>query len=214
MITTPIGTTKMATGFYARVSSRKQDQASQLPDLERYARTIEGEGEEVVWYNDKATGKTMDRAGWRALEQDIRTGKITRVVCWRLDRLGRTASGLTALFDELVSRKVNLVSIRDGLDLSTPAGRLMSGVLASVAQYETEIRSERSMAGMEVARAAGKHMGRPKGISTAIKVTDEKRAAVIRLKKEGESVSAIARTVSLSRNTIYDILAAAVDEIV
>jgi DNA invertase Pin-like site-specific DNA recombinase len=93
-------------------------------------------------------------------------------------RLGRTSAGLTALFDELVNRKVNLVSIRDGIDLFTPAGRMMAGVLASVAQYETEVRSERSMAGQAVARAKGKHMGRPAGISTPIKVNDDQRAIV------------------------------------
>jgi DNA invertase Pin-like site-specific DNA recombinase len=200
----------MTTAIYARVSSRKQDQASQLPDLERFVKNLDGEP--VEWYTDKASGKTMDRPAWNRLETAIRSGKITRVVVWRLDRLGRTASGLTALFDDLVAKKINLVSIRDGLDLGTAAGRMMAGVLASVAQYETEVRSERSMAGMEVARSQGKHMGRPKGITTSIKVTDEKRAAVIRLKGEGQSVSAIARTVSLSRNTIYGILGDHQDE--
>ena len=65
----------------------------------------------------------------------------------RLDRLGRTTKGLTALFEDLVDRKINLVSLKDGLDLSTPAGRLMANVLASVAAYETEVRSERVCAG-------------------------------------------------------------------
>lgn len=63
-------------------------------------------------------------------------GEVSTIVVWRLDRLGRTASGLTKLFDELRARKVNLVSLRDGLDLATPAGRLMANVFASVAQYE------------------------------------------------------------------------------
>jgi DNA invertase Pin-like site-specific DNA recombinase len=194
----------MATAIYTRISSKGQDQASQLPDLERFVKSLDGE--EVIWFKDTMTGKTMNRPGWTRLEAAYRSGKVTRVVVWRLDRLGRTASGLTALFDELVSRKINLVSIRDGIDLFTPAGRLMAGVLASVAQYETEIRSERAAAGMAVAREKGKHMGRAKGIHTAIKVTPEKRSLVIRLKGEGQSVSAIARTVSLSRNTVYGIL--------
>lgn len=197
------------TAIYARVSSRKQDQASQLPDLERLARTIEADGDKVVWFKDTFTGKTMDRPGWNRLEAAIRSGEVTRVVVWRLDRLGRTTSGLTALFDELVARKVNFVSVRDGLDLSTAAGRLMAGVLASVAQYETEVRGERTVAGQAVARAKGVHMGRPKGITTAIKVTDEQRAIVARLHSEGESVSAIARTVSLARGTVYKIIEAA-----
>ena len=195
----------MKTAIYLRVSSRSQDHASQLPDLERYAAGCEGE---VVWYRDTASGKTMGRPGWEALEDAIRRGLITRVVVWRLDRLGRTASGLTALFDDLVVRKVGLVSIRDGLDLATPAGRLMCGVLASVAQYETEVRSERSRAGQDVAREAGKHMGRPKGVSTPIKVNDDQRVIVRRLHSEGQSVASIARTVGLARGTIYGIIRA------
>jgi DNA invertase Pin-like site-specific DNA recombinase len=196
------------TGIYVRVSSRKQDQASQLPDLERFAKTIEGEP--VEWYRDKFTGKTMDRPGWNRLEGDLRSGKISRIVVWRLDRLGRTTSGLTALFDELVTRKVNLVSIRDGLDLSTAAGRMMAGVLASVAQYETEVRAERTVAGQAVARAKGVHMGRPTGIHKAIKVTDEQREIVHRLRSENSPIATIARTVSLSRGTVYGILCAEV----
>lgn len=197
----------MTTAIYVRVSSRKQDQASQLPDLERYARNATADGEQVVWYRDKATGKTMARPGWQRLEADIRAGKVTRVVVWRLDRLGRTASGLATLFDELSARKVNLVSIRDGLDLSTAAGRLMANVLASVAQYETEVRGERTVAGQSVARAKGVHMGRAAGIHTPIKVDSEKRSAVARLHREGQSIAAIARITALSRTTVYKVLA-------
>jgi DNA invertase Pin-like site-specific DNA recombinase len=199
----PIRNAIMTTAIYVRVSSRKQDQASQLPDLERFAATVEGV---VKWYRDKVTGKTMDRPGWKALEQDMRSGKVTRIVTWRLDRLGRTTAGLTALFEELVARKVGFVSIREGFDLTTPAGRMMAGVLASVAQYETEVRGERTMAGQEVARSKGKHMGRPKGISTPIKVNPDQRIAVVRMHAEGESIAAISRTVGLARNTVYKIL--------
>src|SRR3954451_24102114 len=111
----PTRNATMTTAIYVRVSSRKQDQASQLPDLERFAANVEGD---VKWYRDKATGKTMDRPGWKALEGDMRSGKVTRIVTWRLDRLGRTTAGLTTLFEELVARKVGLVSIRDGFDLT------------------------------------------------------------------------------------------------
>jgi DNA invertase Pin-like site-specific DNA recombinase len=89
----------------------------------------------------------MDRRGWNRLMDAVRAGKASRVVCWRLDRLGRTAKGLTALFDELLERKVNLVSLRDGIDLNTAASRLMAHVLASVAQYETEVPAEQVRAG-------------------------------------------------------------------
>src|SRR5512135_1612902 len=125
---------------YARVSSRSQDTASQEPDLKRWAK---GQNSPVVWFRDKFTGKSMDRPGWNKLMKAVQEGKVSALVVWRLDRLGRTAQGLTTLFEDLRDRKVNLVSLRDGLDLSTPAGRLMANVLASVAQYETEIRAER-----------------------------------------------------------------------
>ena len=103
--------------LYLRVSGRGQDTASQEPDLKRWADSQDGP---VVWYRDKFTGKTMDRPGWNKLAKDIEAGKVRKLACWRLDRLGRTAKGLTALFEELVTRKVNLVSLKDGLDLSTP----------------------------------------------------------------------------------------------
>jgi DNA invertase Pin-like site-specific DNA recombinase len=125
---------------------------------------------------------------------------------WRLDRLGRTAKGLTALFDELAERKVNLVSLKDGLDLSTPAGRLMANVLASVAQYETEVRGERVAAGQAKARKDGKTWGGSKA-GVRKKVTPEQEQAIRHLKAEGKGIAAISRAVKLSRPTIYDVLA-------
>ena len=142
----------MAIAVYVRVSSRRQDTKSQEPDLHRWVEAYAGDAD-VNWYRDKACGKTMDRPGWRRLEADMHAGKVKTIVVWRLDRLGRTASGLTTLFDELQERSVRLVSVRDGLDLGTPAGRLMANVLASVAAYENEVRSERIISGQAVARA-------------------------------------------------------------
>jgi DNA invertase Pin-like site-specific DNA recombinase len=188
---------------YLRVSNRAQDTASQEPDLKRWA---EGRDAEVRWYRDQFTGKTMDRPGWNKLMRAIQEAKVSALVVWRLDRLGRTAKGLTQLFDDLRDRKVNLVSLRDGLDLATPAGRLMANVLASVAQYETEVRAERIVAGQAVARAKGVKFGRPEGTGTPIKVTREQEETIRRLKAEGTKVAAIARAVGLSRPTIYAVL--------
>lgn len=188
--------------IYLRVSSKAQDTRSQDPDLKRWA---EAQGEAVKWYRDKFTGKTMDRPGWQKLEEAIKAGKVSNVVVWRLDRLGRTAKGLTALFEDLQQRKVGLVSLKEGLDLSTPAGRLMAHVLASVAQYETEVRAERIRAGQDAARASGKVWGgSEKGWRR--KGTEAKAKVVRKMAKDGESIAAIARTVELSRPTIYSIL--------
>lgn len=87
------------------------------------------QGDEVAWYRDKFTGTAMERPGLDRLLADARGGKLTRVCVWRLDRLERTARGLLTLLDELQGLNVGFVSLREGFDLATPAGRLMAGVL-------------------------------------------------------------------------------------
>ena len=188
--------------IYIRVSSNGQDTKSQEPDLTQWTKSQAGQ---VIWYKDKATGKNMDRPGWLKLEGAIHKGQVSAVVVWRIDRLGRTAKGLTALFDDLRERKVNLVSLKDGLDLSTPAGRLMANVLASVAQYETEVRGERVRAGQSVALANGKHWGGSKpGVRK--QVSDTKVRAILKMKADGERIADIARAVEVSRPTVYAVL--------
>lgn len=192
-----------AVAIYVRVSSRQQTHASQLPDLESWAAR---QDVAVTWYRDTFTGKTMSRKDFDRMMIAARCGQIDTIVIWRLDRLGRTAQGLTALIEELRGLKVNLVSLRDGLDLETPAGRLMANVLASVAQYETEVRGERIKAGIDAAHAAGKTWGGSTR-GTRIKVTNEQVTMIHELKTRGTNVSAIARTTGLSRPTIYSVLA-------
>jgi len=189
--------------IYLRVSKRSQDTRSQRRDLEQWAAA---QGKPIKWYRDKFTGKTMDRPGWQKLQTAIDAGHVSAVVVWRLDRLGRTAKGLTSLFADLQERGIGLVSLKDGLDLSTPAGRLMAHVLASVAQYETEVRAERIMAGQAAARANGKTWGGGKP-GRRVRLTEEKEKAIKQLSREGKPVAEIARVVGLSRPTVYKALA-------
>ena len=194
---------KKIVAIYIRVSSDKQLHRSQLADLKRWQ---DANPDVVVkFYRDKASGTTMDRPGWNKLWADVEAGKVQRIVVWRLDRLGRTAAGLCTLFESLQERRVGLFSIRDSLDLSTPSGRLMANVLASVAAYETEVRAERIRAGIAAAKAEGKTWGGRKEGSRN-RATSDKAQAVRKLHKAGESISAIARTVGLSRPTVYSIL--------
>jgi DNA invertase Pin-like site-specific DNA recombinase len=189
--------------IYCRVSKRNgQDVRSQLPDLERWAAA---QDQPVRWYKDQFTGKTMDRPGWNRLQSAIDGGEISAIVCWRIDRLGRTAKGLTNLFACLQERKVNLISLKDGLDLSPPAGRLLAHVLASVAQFETEIRAERIQAGQAAARAAGKTWGGGKP-GRRVRLTEEKEQTIRLLREQGKGISEISRVVGLSRPSIYRVL--------
>lgn len=189
--------------IYTRVSTNAQDTASQEPELKRWAA---GQNEPVQWYSDKATGRNMDRPGFVALYEAVQRGEVSTVAVWRIDRLGRTAKGLTALFEDLRERRVNLVSLKDSLDLSTPAGRLMANVLASVACFETEVRAERIVAGMQAARAAGRKLGGGKA-GRLVVVRPDQIPAAQEMRAAGKSVSLIARTLGLSRPTIYSILA-------
>jgi DNA invertase Pin-like site-specific DNA recombinase len=213
----------MATAIYKRVSSKQQDTKSQSEDLDAYRKRLEAEGEAVVEYADKFTGKTMNRPGWTKLWADACSGKVSKIAVWRLDRLGRTVAGLSHLFVELQERKIGLVSLRDGLDLNTPAGRLMAHVLASVAAYETEVRFERQVGGiaavlkdLENGTAVwkkGDRAGTPRTKygsgrkpGTRIKVTEETEEAILGMADAGKPVAAIARLVKVSRVTIYTVL--------
>jgi DNA invertase Pin-like site-specific DNA recombinase len=83
---------------YLRVSTGAQSTKSQEPDIDRW---IAAQDEPIVRYVDHATGTRMDRPAWRKVEEAIRSGRVSRLVVWRLDRLGRTVSGLSLLFEEL-----------------------------------------------------------------------------------------------------------------
>jgi DNA invertase Pin-like site-specific DNA recombinase len=190
------------TAIYVRVSHRDQSHASQMPDLERWAEAHDGP---VEWFRDTFTGRTMDRPGMSKLNDELRAGRLCRIVVWRLDRLGRTTRGLCQLFDELRERKVDLVSLKDGFSLDSPAGRLHARILASVAEYETEIRRERVLAGQQVARRKGKTWGgSEKGWRW--KVSDEQVAAIKEMKAARTPIAKIARITGLSRPTIYRVL--------
>jgi DNA invertase Pin-like site-specific DNA recombinase len=163
---------------------------------------------DAMFYRDRFTGKSMDRPGWSRLWADVLAGKVQRIVVWRLDRLGRTVSGLSRLFEELQQRRVGLVSLRDGLDLNTAAGRLMAHVLASVAAYELEVKSERQRAGIEAARAdnGGRCPWGGRKAGTRVKVTQEVERVIRERSAAGDSVASIARVCGLSRVTVYAVL--------
>ena len=219
------------TAVYVRVSSAQQKTDSQVPELVRWCQAhVEGAppdaeriaawcdgngngtasptldlGSRLVWYRDKYTGRTMDRPGMNTLQQNLRAGKAARLVVWRLDRLGRTTKGVCELFDELTDRKIDLVSLRDGFSLDSPGGRMIARIMASVAEYETEVRAERVLAGQVAARAKGRRWGGSKP-GRYTKVSPDQVNAITEMIGRGERVSTVARITGLSRPTIYRVL--------
>jgi DNA invertase Pin-like site-specific DNA recombinase len=109
------------------------------------------------------------------------------------------------LFEELQERKIRFESVKDKIDLNTTAGRLIANVLASVAAYETEVRAERVRAGQQAARAEGKTWGGSKK-GSLYKISMEQVRQIVKMKRKGEKVSVICRTVSVNRPSVYRVL--------
>jgi DNA invertase Pin-like site-specific DNA recombinase len=150
----------MRAAIYLRVSTDRQDCANQEPDLERY---IAARGWQVTQrYTDTGiSGATERRPALDALVKDARRRRFDVLVVWRLDRLGRNLRHLVLLLDELHALGIAFVTLGEGIDATTPAGRLQLHVLAAIAEFERARIGERVLAAHGRARAEGRHIGRP-----------------------------------------------------
>jgi DNA invertase Pin-like site-specific DNA recombinase len=194
MIATAAPTTGAQLG-YARVSTGHQSLDQQLDAL-----TAAGVKPERV-YRDKLSGASTreQRTGLAALLDYARPGDAIVVV--GIDRLGRNAAEVMTTIRDLGERGIVLRSLREGIDTTNATGRMIAGVLASLAESELELGRERRAAAREARRARGQSMGRPKAL-------DEKKAALaMRMHASGESASTIANSLGVSRATVYRVLA-------
>lgn len=139
---------------YVRVSTNDQN-----PDLQIDALRAAGISEENI-YQDKMTGRSMERPQFQELMKVVREGDT--ITIWKLDRLGRNTKGLVELFDTLKNKGVNLVSLTEKIDTTTVAGQFMLTVMAGFAQMEADLAKERRQAGMTAARKRGISGGRPR----------------------------------------------------
>jgi DNA invertase Pin-like site-specific DNA recombinase len=180
---------------YARVSTGHQSLDQQLDAL-----TAAGVEPNRV-YTDKLSGTSTreQRLGLAALLHYARPGDAIVVV--GIDRLGRNAAEVMTTIRELRDRDIVLRSLREEIDTSNATGRMVAGVLASLAELELELGRERRAAARQARRARGQHIGRPKAL-------DEKKAVLAqRMHASGESASTIAATLGVSRATVYRVLA-------
>ena len=189
----------MKVGIYARVSTldKGQDTEVQLRDLRSYTQArgwiIADE------YVDKGQSGAKDRRPeLDRLMKDVRKRKIDLILCWRLDRLGRSLKHLILTLDELQSIGVGFVSYNENLDLTTSTGRLMFQLLGAFAEFERNLIKERVKAGLANAKAKGAKLGRP-----SPKFDEEE---LIRLRKSGLTIRGIAERLNLRKSFVHKTL--------
>lgn len=145
--------------IYVRVSTTDQETDMQETELKEYS---ENRSWNCTVYRDKGqSGARNDRPALTALLGDMRKRKFDVVVVWALDRLARSLKQLLRIAEDCKSLGVDLVSLKQNVDTTLPAGRLTFQVLGAVAEFEREMLRERVRAGMAQAKRAGKRVGRP-----------------------------------------------------
>ncbi len=163
---------------YTRVSTVSQT-------LEQQNEALEAAGV-VKTFSDTMSGARDGRPGLAALLDYVREGDT--VVVWKLDRLGRNTLHILETVKKLTAREVTLVSTTDGIDSSTAAGRMVIGVLASMAEFERELAKERTALKREACRASGTRFGRPRKVDDAAQI-----ATARRMKADGHTGKDIAK---------------------
>lgn len=189
----------MKAALYARVSTHDQQTLPlQLKAMRQYTRkrklTVALEIEEV------GSG-AKHRPQREELLKACRRREIDVVIVWRLDRWGRSLADLVTTLQELTGLGIGFISLNEALDLTTPTGRAMAGMLSVFAEFEREIIRERVKAGIAQAREQGKRHGRP---ATAAKYAQEAK----RLYKKGKGLSKkkIAEKLKISRTSVIRLL--------
>ena len=176
----------MSNTGYARVSTDDQDPTAQV-------NALRAAGCDPIFV-ERASGGTMERPEWYACNRGLGKGDTLTVV--RIDRLGRSLADLVNTLDDLAARGVRFCSLTEGIDTSTPLGRMFYQLAAAFAEYERALIRERTRAGIDAARAAGRRIGRPPAL------TEEQKASARQLQAQGHSIAAIARVLGVSRATI------------
>lgn len=180
---------------YTRVS--KAD-GSQVVDLQRDALLAAGVHENHI-YEDRASGKNDDRPGLAACLKALRAGDT--LIVWKLDRLGRDLRHLVNVVHELTQREIGFRVLSGqgaAIDTTTPAGKLVFGIFAALAEFERELIVERTKAGMAAARARGRFGGRPhKMTATSLQV------AMNAMANPNTKVSELCTLLGVTRQTLY-----------
>jgi DNA invertase Pin-like site-specific DNA recombinase len=175
---------------YARVSTEEQELGLQVSAL------LAAGVPEANIVQEKASGKAgSERPLYAALL--ARLGNGDRLVVWKVDRLGRSTLDALNTAKDLDARGVHIIITTLGIDLQTPAGRLVFGMMSQIAEFERDLIRERVKAGMDEAKKRGQHVGRKHTLRP------HQRAEAARLHGEGKSIGAIAALLGCGRTVVH-----------
>jgi DNA invertase Pin-like site-specific DNA recombinase len=181
------------TAIYARVSTLDQAPAMQLRELRACA---QHRGLPLVEeFIDHVSGATRERPALERLWQAVRARKVDTVLVWKFDRFARSTKQLIDAPEEFRHLGVAFISITEQIDTSSPMGKAMFTVISAIAEFERSLISERVRAGIAKARATGTSHGRPK-------VDGQTIAQIRHLRRQGQSLSQIARQLGISHQTV------------
>lgn len=187
-------TKPLRAALYVRVSTSDQNPQLQLDALrdlaERRGWVISGE-----YIDEGISGSKDRRPELDRLMRDAVKARMDVVICWRFDRFARSVRHLVMALDEFRAKGIDFLSVNDGIDTSTPAGRFTFHVIAAVAELERELIRERTKAGMAAARKRGAKIGRPRVDFDLVKAE--------RLRAKGVSIRKIAATLKVSSATVH-----------
>ena len=177
--------------IYARVSTLDQTTENQLRELRHFIKARDWTVREYV--DEAVSGSTDTRPALDKLLRDAKRRRFDVLVCWRLDRLGRNLRHLILFLEELNALGVAFVSLAEGIDATTPAGRLQMHILGAIAEFERARIAERVRLGLARVQANGQKLGRPKH-----ELTEDQLATV-----KGLSVRQAAQKLGVSASTLH-----------
>lgn len=186
----------MSIACYARVSSRHQKADSQVSEIGKWLQAHSIAADQVRWFVDKQTGKTLERPEFGRLQREIFDGTINTVVVWKLDRLSRRLRDGVNLLADWAERGLKIVIITQQIELSGAVGRMIAALLLGLAEIELEYRQERQQAGIEVAKKRGVYKGRKKGTTKA------PPSRAMELRQRGLTVAEVAQALGTTKRTV------------
>ena len=196
-----IGEIMRRIAIYARVSTDKQSTENQLLELRTLCTKL---GYTIVQeYTDNGISGAKSRDERPALDlllKDATKRKFDMVMCWSIDRLGRSLQHLVEILNELQALKVDLYFQQQGMDTSTPSGRMIFSVFGAIGEFERNLIRERVLAGQQRAKANGVKLGRP------TKMNEGMRSAVKLLREKGMGIKQIARELQIGVGTVYSVM--------